>query len=102
MNIVYVPCKNKTEAKKIAKNLISQKLAICINIIDPIESIYRWKGKIGESHESLLLIKTSQKLVDEVIVKIKNLHSYNLPDIISWKINKTTSDVKQWFKNELK
>lgn len=100
MNIVYVPCKDKTEAKRIAKKLVSQKLSFCINIIDPIESIYLWKGKRQESCESLLIIKTPQKLVDKVTEKIKKLHSYDLPDIISWKAE-TTPEVEKWSKDEL-
>lgn len=101
MNIVYVPCKDKSEARKIAKRLAEQKLAICINIIAPIESIYRWKRDVKESTEALLLIKTSQKLVDKVINQIRKLHSYSLPNIISWKIGKTTPEVEKWFEEEL-
>ena len=102
MNIIYVPCKDKEEAQKIARHLVSNKFAICINIIDSIHSVYLWKGKVKESHESLLIIKTSQKLVDAAIEKIKKLHSYDLPDIISWKIDKTTTEVEKWIERELK
>lgn len=102
MNIIYVPCKNKKEAQKIARHLVSNKFAICINIIHPVDSIYLWKGKVAESYESLLLIKTSEKLVDDVITQIKKLHSYNLPDIISWKIDRTILEVEEWFKKEMK
>lgn len=102
MNVVYVPCSDKTEARKIAKELLRNKLAICINIIDKVKSIFRWKGKIKESTESLIIIKTSSKLVGKVINQIKKLHSYNIPDIISWKIDKTTSQVKNWCDAELK
>lgn len=102
MNVVYVPCKNKLEARKIARHLVSNKFAICINIINLVDSIYLWKGKVAESHESLLIIKTPQKLVDNVIAKIKKLHSYNLPDILSWKIDKTTPEVMNWVSEELK
>ena len=101
MNIVYVPCKDKVEAKRIAKKLVEQKLAICINIINPVDSIYLWKGKVAESHESLLIIKTYERLVGNVITQIKKLHSYNLPDIISWKIDKTTLEVEKWSGEEL-
>lgn len=102
MNVVYVPCKDKSEAREIAKKLVEQKLAICVNIIDRIESIYRWKGKVKESHESLLIIKTTQNLVDKVIKQIKKLHSYGLPDIISWKIGEVNSKILNWVSDELK
>ncbi len=102
MNIVYVPCKDKVEAKKIARNLLNRKLAICINIIGSIESVYLWKGKVEESYESLLIIKTSGRLIDKVIREIKKLHSYDLPDILSWKIDKITKEVDQWIADELR
>lgn len=102
MNVVYVSCRDKDEAKKIAKKLVEQKLAICVNIITPIESIYRWNGKAKESHESLLIIKTTQNLVVKVIKQIKKLHSYSLPDIISWKIDEVNSEILNWVSDELK
>lgn len=101
MNVVYVPCKDKTEAKNIARKLTTQKLAVCINIINPVESVYLWKGKVKESSEALLIIKTSQRLVDQAITQIKKLHSYTLPDIISWKIDKTVPEVEKWIEKEL-
>jgi len=101
MNIVYVPCKDKTEAEKIARKLATQKLAVCINIISHIESVYLWEGKVKHSSEALLIIKTSQKLVDKVMIQIKTLHSYALPDIICWKIDKTTLEVDKWIEKEL-
>ena len=102
MNLVYVPCKDKTEARKIAENIVRQKLAFCTNIIHSIESLYLWNGKVEKSFECLLLVKTSQELVDLVINKIKKLHSYKLPVILSWQIDKTTKEVEKWIKDELK
>lgn len=101
MIIVYVPCKDPVEAKLISRNLVRYKLAVCINIINQITSVYRWKGKLEEIKETLIIIKTDDKLVDKLFTRIKKLHSYKTPDIISWKIDKTTQEVKSWFKKEL-
>ncbi|MBI4990561.1 divalent-cation tolerance protein CutA [Candidatus Gottesmanbacteria bacterium] len=100
--IVYVPCKDKAEAKKIARDLVKNKLAACTNIIPTVVSIYRWKGKMEEATESILISKTASNLVDRVISQIKKLHSYEMPEIISWKIDKTTKEISQWLTNELK
>ena len=81
MIIYYVPCKDNKEAKKIAKELINQKLIACANIL-PSESIYVWEGKIKEEKESILIIKTLDRWEEEVKETIKKLHSYDLPAII--------------------
>ena len=101
MIIVYVPCKDLTEAKSISRYLTKNKLAVCINIISPIYSIYRWKGKVEQTKEALMIIKTDDKLVDKVFSSIKKLHSYNTPEIISWKVDKTTDQISNWVKKEL-
>ncbi len=102
MNIVYVPCKNKEEAQKIGRFLIRHKLSVCVNIIPEIYSIFRFEGKVDESAESVLIIKTIDKLVNKVIIYIKKFHSYEQPTIISWKIDKTTKEVEKWLIEELK
>ena len=81
MIIYYVPCKDNKEAKKIAKELLKQKLIACANIT-PSESIYIWEGKIKEEKESILIIKTLDRWEEEVKETIKKIHSYDLPAII--------------------
>lgn len=102
MNIIYVTCKDKKEAKKIAFSLVKNKLAICVNIIDRISSIYRWEGKIEETGETILIIKTKRELVDKAVRQINIIHSYKSPEIISWNIDKTPKSILQWMNEELK
>ncbi len=80
--IVYTTIDNITDAKKIAHILVEEKLVACVNIIPKIESVYRWKGKIEEDQECVLVSKTNDKNVKKTIQRIKENHTYDLPDII--------------------
>lgn len=86
MNIVYFASKDVAEAEKITRATISEKLAFCANIIPGCHSVYWWKGKVENSNETLVIIKTLPHLVAKVIKRIKELHSYEMPEIVSWKI----------------
>ncbi len=102
MNIIYFACKDFVEARKIAKELVVKKLAFCTNIISDCYSIYRWKGETEESKEVLVIIKTLPHLVKKAISEIIKLHSYQMPEIISWKIDEVSSDILNWASDELK
>jgi len=97
---VYITCKNKAEARKIAKVLINKKLIACANIF-PIQSIYRWKGKKEESNEHVLLGKSLDNKFKAIESEVKKIHSYDVPFIGAWK-ERTTADVQQWIREELK
>ena len=71
------------EGKKIARILVENKLAACVNIIQNIFSIYKWKGNIEEDNEHILLIKTTEEKCDIIIQKINEIHSYKTPEIIA-------------------
>ncbi|NQU98051.1 divalent-cation tolerance protein CutA [Candidatus Woesearchaeota archaeon] len=81
MILYYVPCKDKKEAKKIAKELLKEKLIACANIVDS-DSIYEWEGKLKEEKEAIMFIKTLDRCEEEVKDKIRELHSYDIPAII--------------------
>jgi len=94
-SLVYVTTPKRKESKKIARVLVDEKLAACANIF-PIESIYRWKGEIAEEEEDAMIIKTRVELVDKVIEKIRGLHSYEVPEIISLRIEKGHARFLNW------
>jgi len=94
-SLVYVTTPNRKESKKIARVLVDEKLAACANIF-PIESIYRWKGEIAEEEEDAMIIKTRVELVDKVIEKIRGLHSCEVPEIISLRIEKGHARFLNW------
>ncbi|WP_038057437.1 divalent-cation tolerance protein CutA [Thermodesulfobacterium hydrogeniphilum] len=80
--LVYVTCSSEEEAKKIAKALLENKLSACVNIYTNVISMYWWEGKIEESKESILFIKTRSSLYEKVKQKILELHSYTCPCIV--------------------
>jgi len=83
MNIViFVTAANKKEAEKIASALIKNKLAACVNIIENVNSLFWWQGKVDSAKEALLIVKTRKVLVPKLIKKVKLLHSYVVPEII--------------------
>lgn len=100
--LVYISCKNQKEAQKIGQALVVDKLAVCVNIIPNIKSIFRWKGKIEKVHESLLLAKTIEKNLAKLINKVKKLHSYKVPCIISLEITSGLKNFLRWIDNSLK
>lgn len=83
LRLVYITTKNKDEARKIGRALVEEKLAACVNIIDGMESIYRWKGNIEEAEECILIVKTPYHNVKPLTEKVKTLHSYECPCVIS-------------------
>jgi len=80
--VVYTTTDNVQDARKIAHTLVEEQLVACVNIIPKIESIYRWKGKIETDNEVVLIAKTVDDNVKKTIRRIKELHTYELPDII--------------------
>jgi periplasmic divalent cation tolerance protein len=84
------------EAQRIASALVERRLAACVNIVPNIESIYRWKEKIEEAHEWLLLIKTTTSAFDRVRDAIKELHSYELPECICLEIEDGSAEYLKW------
>jgi periplasmic divalent cation tolerance protein len=90
----------KEEAQKIARYLVEQKLAACVQINGTIESTYRWKGKVETAAEWLCLIKTRDSLFKKVETAIKKLHSYETPEIIAVPIIKGSKEYLNWLNKE--
>ena len=82
---IYVTTSSLEEATLIARTIIEEKLGACANV-HPIKSLYRWQGTIEEGEEYALSIKTKTRLVDKVTARVKELHSYETPCIISFTI----------------
>src|SRR5438445_9991905 len=82
--VVLVTCGSRAEAQRIAREIVSQRLAACANLLEsPVRSVYRWKGKVENAREFLLLIKTSAKRLAALQAEVERLHSYDVPEFIA-------------------
>jgi periplasmic divalent cation tolerance protein len=99
--IVLTTVGSQEEARKIARAIVERLLAACVNITPQIESIYRWQGKIDESPEWLLLIKTTAALFPAVRDAIREFHSYALPECIAIKIEDGSREYLEWLESSV-
>jgi periplasmic divalent cation tolerance protein len=94
--IVLTTAGSEEEARQIARHLVEQKFAACVNIVPGIESIYRWQGKVESAREWLLLIKTTSDKFVEVRDAITELHSYDLPECVALAIDDGSGEYLEW------
>jgi periplasmic divalent cation tolerance protein len=100
--VIFVTAGSLAEGKKIARHLVEAKLAACVNISQPIESVYRWEGQIAEEREFLLTIKSTRELFPEIKTEISKLHSYHTPEIICLPIIDGSRNYLQWISDSVK
>jgi periplasmic divalent cation tolerance protein len=100
--VIMVTAASQDEGQKIARHLVEAKLAACVNITQPMESIYRWEGKIADDQEYQLLIKSTRELFPEIKAAIHKLHSYHTPEIICLPIVDGSSNYLQWVGDSVK
>lgn len=93
---VYVLFANAEEAERIGRTVVDERLAACINILGPVRSIYRWEGSIETADEVAAILKTSQTEADALIIRIAGLHSYEVPCIVTWPIDKLLTSYADW------
>jgi len=98
--MVFVTVGSETEAKKIARILVEEKLAGCVNFY-PVTSVYRWQNQICEDGEWQLVIKTQMGLFSTLSAKIQELHSYDVPEIIALPIINSSMSYSQWLQDSL-
>jgi len=98
LRLVYITTKDKQEAKTIGKKLVKENLAACVNIVDGMETIYRWEGEIVEDTEAILIAKTPYHNVRNLTTRVKDLHSYDCPCIITLQLTEQegNKEYQQW------
>lgn len=92
----------KNEFKKISIYILKNKLAACVNVIKNVNSFYWWKGKICNDKESLLIVKTTQRLFKKIVKEVKKIHPYEVPEIISFPIIEGDRSYLSWVKNSVR
>ena len=99
MILLYIPVPTEAEAKKIAHHLLEKKLIACANMF-PVSSMYRWKGKIADEKEVVLLLKTEKKLAKKVEAEVKKMHPYTIPCIIQMSV-KVNKEYEWWVREKV-
>ena len=99
---LYVTASTQAEAEKISRTIVEERLAACANVLGPIRSFYWWQGKVQDEGEVAFLLKTSPELVEAVVARIKQLHSYSVPCVVQWPIVGGNPDYIRWVENETK
>lgn len=93
---VYAVFADAAEAERIGRTVIEERLAACVNILGPVRSIYRWEGKIETADEVAAIFKTHHWNADDLMERIAELHSYEVPCIVTWPINKILRKYANW------
>ena len=94
---MLVTCGSILEARKIASQVVRKRLAACVNIVlGPVQSIYRWKGKVASAREVLMVIKTSAKRLEDLEQEVLRLHSYDVPEFIALPISAGSREYLAW------
>jgi periplasmic divalent cation tolerance protein len=96
-------CATLSEGRRIARRVVSDRLAACVNIIlSPAESFYTWKGKLEKAREYLLVMKTTAKCLVELEREVKLLHSYDIPEFITLPITESSRKYLSWLHNSVR
>jgi periplasmic divalent cation tolerance protein len=94
--IVLTTAGDREEAQKIASALVERRVAACVNIVGPIDSVYRWQGKVERAQEYLLIIKTTAAAADRVHEVNSELHSYELPECVVLPVEGGSEEYLAW------
>ncbi|MBU4320577.1 MAG: divalent-cation tolerance protein CutA [Nitrospinae bacterium] len=96
--VVFITTSGEDEAANIARALVEGRLAACVNIVRNLRSIYSWQGKVEDESEVLMIVKTQKKLFHSLSQKVKEMHSYTVPEIIAVPIVEGSEDYLKWLK----
>ncbi len=97
---LYITVGSAGEAASIARDLLDDRLIACANIIDGATSLYRWEGKIADEKEAVMIAKTREDLVEKVIERVRELHSYDCPCIVALPIIDGNPAFLDWIDEE--
>ena len=99
--VVLVTVGSSKEGERLARALVEEQLAACVNRIKGVQSIYRWQGQVEQSEEELLIIKTKRELFDPLKKRVQELHSYSVPEVVALAIIDGSANYLRWLDDEL-
>lgn len=100
IRIVYVTCPDPETGESIAGRLVEERLAACVNVVPGLRSVYRWRGAIEVDAEVLLLIKTTAARFDALRERVRELHPYEVPEIVATTVVQGSDAYLQWVRDE--
>jgi len=100
--VVFITTATEEEARRIANLLLSQRKAACVNIVPMINSLFWWQDKLDSAQESLLIVKTKASVLNEIVSLVREIHSYDIPEIIALPIIGGNRDYLEWIDKEVK
>ncbi len=99
--LVLVTVANESQGEQIARAIVEERLAACVNIVGSVRSIYRWQDKIEDERESLLLIKTTVPTLKKLEARVKELHSYDVPEFLVIEVDGGSAQYLSWLLSEV-
>jgi periplasmic divalent cation tolerance protein len=100
--LAYITTSGEEESKKIGRIIVEERLAGCVNIIPTIKSLYWWKGKIEDDNESILIVKTKVSNIENIIKRVKEIHSYENPAILAIPIINGSEEYLDYLDSEIR
>jgi periplasmic divalent cation tolerance protein len=99
--VVLMTAANREEANRIAEMLIDARLAACVQILPEIQSVYRWQGEVARESEVMLLVKSTLDRFDEIDLAVREIHSYETPEIIGLPVSAISEPYLAWLQEEV-
>ena len=93
---VYAIFANAAEATRIGRQMVEERLAACVNVLGSCRSIYRWQGAVETADEVAAIFKTTREMADTLIARIAGLHSYDVPCVVQWPVDKLLVSYAEW------
>jgi periplasmic divalent cation tolerance protein len=100
--VVLNTCSSREEAERVARQLVEQRLAACVSIVGGVRSVYHWQGKLEDSEEVLLVIKSRRELFAELQAALGRAHSYEVPEVLALAVVEGSEAYLGWLDRELK
>jgi len=94
--LVLITCANEEQAASIARTLVEERLAACVNLVAQVRSIYRWQEKVEDDREALLLVKTGKALLPRLERRVRELHTYDVPEIMALSFDSCSKPYLDW------
>ncbi|MDR7438661.1 MAG: divalent-cation tolerance protein CutA [Armatimonadota bacterium] len=94
--VCLITCSSKEEALRIARALVHERLAACVNLVHGLHSIYWWKGAVEEAEEALLVVKTTRERLPALVDRVRALHTYTVPEVVALPIEGGNPDYLTW------